>query len=192
MPRGGARRAGPGRGAGRAPAGTAERPVATRQTVATPPGIALPESQDEWYVLLHAVSEPRWLEQVVEECRAGVLHGPGLRGVLRASRRSSTRTGGDDRGAALRSRGDTELQRVLARLEALRGRQDEGFELSDKAFRESLSRIHEDALERGVHERRTESTGDVLEDSIQTTAIAARRSRRDRSAVGDRAVERAV
>jgi hypothetical protein len=60
---------------------------------------------------------------------------------------------------------------VLARLEALRGRQDEGFELSDKALRESLQRIHEDALERGVHERRTEPTGDVLEDTLERQRV---------------------
>jgi DNA primase len=136
----------------------------------TPSGIALPESQDEWYVLLHAVSEPRWLDQVIEECRPEYFSVPAYAEFF--SRLAALHADGignvEER---LRAHGDADLQRVLARLEALRGRQDEGFELSDKALRESLQRIHEDALERGVHERRTEPTGDVLEDTLERQRV---------------------
>ena len=137
---------------------------------ATPQGIALPESQEEWYVLLHAVSEPRWLEQVVEELRAEYFTVPAY-AEFYARLVQLHAEGVEDIEERLRARGDSELQRVLARLEALRGRQDEGFELSDKALRESLQRLHEDALERGVHERGGEPTGDVLEDSIQKQRV---------------------
>jgi hypothetical protein len=117
-------------------------------------------------VLLHAVSEPRWLDQVVEECRAEYFTVPAYAEFF--SRLAQLLADGrGDVEEALRSAADAELQRVMARLEALRGAQDQGFELSDKAFRESLNRIHEDALARGVHERRTESTGDVLEDTLR-------------------------
>jgi DNA primase len=143
-----------------------EQPVAPRKTPKVPPGIALPESQDEWYVLLHAVSEPRWLDQVVEECRAEYFTVPAYAEFF--SRLAQLHADGrGDVGEALRSAGDAGLQRVMARLEALRGEQEQGFELSDKALRESLNRLHEDALARGVHERRTEITGDVLEDSLR-------------------------
>lgn len=151
----------------RAPAADrAQRPVAGRRRANAPPGISIPESQDEWYVLLHAVSEPRWLDQLVEECRAEYFTVPAYAEFF--SRLAQLHAEGrGDVGEALRSAADADLQRVMARLEALRGRQEQGFELSDKAFRESLNHIHEDALARGVHERRTESTGDVLEDSLR-------------------------
>jgi DNA primase len=146
--------------------GDRERPVAKRGPGKTPPGISLPESQDEWYVLLHAVSEPRWLDQMVEECRAEYFTVPAYAEFF--TRLAELHADGrGDVEEALRSAADKELQRVMARLEALRGAQEQGFELSDKAFRESLNRIHEDALARGVHARRTESTGDVLEDSLR-------------------------
>jgi DNA primase len=155
---------------GRAAPRSEERPPAKRTPPRTPPGISLPESQDEWYVLLHAVSEPRWLDQLVEECRAEYFTVPAYAEFF--SRLAQLHADGKgDVGEALRSAADAELQRVMARLEALRGRQEQGFELSDKAFRESLNRIHEDALARGVHERRTESTGDVLEDTLRRKLV---------------------
>lgn len=132
----------------------------------TPPGIALPESQDEWYALLHAVSEARWREQLVEELRPEYFAVPAYAEFF-ARLAGLHAEGAADVEARLAAREDSELQRVLARLEALRGRQDEGFELSDKAFRESLQRIHEDALERGVHARNATPTGDVLEDTLE-------------------------
>lgn len=141
-----------------------------QRRLGTPAGIALPESQDEWYVLLHAVSEPRWLDQVVEECRAEYFTVPAYAEFF-ARLAQLHADGVEDVEEHLRARGDSELQRVLARLEALRGRQEEGFELSDKALRESLQRIHEDALEHGVHERGTEPTGDVLEDTLQRQRV---------------------
>ena len=147
-----------------------EQPVARRKPSKTPPGILVPESQDEWYVLLHAVSEPRWLDQVVEECRAEYFTVPAYAEFF--SRLAQLHADGrGDVEEALRSVADAELQRVMARLEALRGAQEQGFELSDKAFRESLNRIHGDALARGVHERRTESTGDVLEDTLRRQRV---------------------
>ena len=150
--------------------GRPEPPVARRRPSKSPPGIALPESQDEWYVLLHAVSEPRWLDQMVEECRAEYFTVPAYAEFF--SRLAQLHADGrGDVEEALRSAADAELQRVMARLEALRGAQEQGFELSDKAFRESLNRIHEDALARGVHERRTESTGDVLEDTLRRQQV---------------------
>lgn len=147
-----------------------EEPAEKKRGPGTPPGIALPESQDEWYVLLHAVSEPRWLEQVVEECRPEYFTVPAYAEFF--TRLAELHADGKgDVEERLQAHGDAQLQRVLARLEALRGHQEEGFELSDKALRESLQRIHEDALERGVHERRTESTGDVLEDTLQRQRV---------------------
>jgi DNA primase len=146
------------------------RTAAPRTHPRTPPGISLPESQDEWYVLLHAVSEPRWLDQLVEECRTEYFTVPAYAEFFSRLAQLHAEGKGDVE-EALRSAADAELQRVMARLEALRGRQEEGFELSDKAFRESLNRIHEDALARGVHERRTESTGDVLEDTLRRKLV---------------------
>jgi DNA primase len=141
-------------------------PAAAGARGSTPPGIALPESQDEWYVLLHAVSEARWREQLVEELRPEYFTVPAYAEFFDRLTRLHAE-GAEDVEARLAAREDSELQRVLARLEALRGRQDEGFELSDKAFRESLQRIHEDALERGVHALKAVPTGDVLEDSLE-------------------------
>lgn len=140
-------------------------PAAQMRHPTTPSGIHLPESQDEWYALLHAVSEPRWLDQVVEECRPEYFTDPAYAEFFTRLARLHADGEGDVE-ERLRARGDSEMQRVLARLEALSGLQDEGFELSEKALRESLQRIHEDALERGVHEKRTEPTGDVLEDTL--------------------------
>jgi DNA primase len=151
----------------------AERPdrlPEKKQGPRAPAGISLPESQDEWYALLHAVSEPRWLDQVVQECRPEYFTVPAYADFFRRLVELHA-DGSDDVGERLRAHGDADLQRVLARLEALRGRQDEGFELSEKALRESLQRIHEDALERGVHERKTEATGDVLEDTLQRQRV---------------------
>ena len=121
-------------------------------------------------MLLHAVSEPRWLDQLVEECRTEYFTVPAYAEFFSRLAQLHAEGKGDVE-EALRSAADAELQRVMARLEALRGRQEEGFELSDKAFRESLNRIHEDALARGVHERRTESTGDVLEDTLRRKLV---------------------
>lgn len=159
-------------GSGRRPkaADRPERPTESKPGPRTPAGISLPESQDEWYALLHAVSEPRWLDQVVEECRPEYFTVPAYAEFFK--RLVELRAEGpDDVGERLSAHGDADIQRVLARLEALRGRQDEGFELSEKALRESLQRIHEDALERGVHERKTEATGDVLEDTLQRQRV---------------------
>jgi len=132
--------------------------------------IALPENQNEWYTLLHAVSEPRWLGQVVEECRPEYFSVPAYAEFFR--RLAELRAAGvEEIGEHLITTGDRELLSVLARLEALRGEVEKGFELSDKALRESLQRIHEDALGRGVHERRVEPTGDVLEDSMERQRV---------------------
>ncbi len=150
--------------------GSREGPVTKRTPSKAPSGISLPESQDEWYVLLHAVSEPRWLDQLVEECRAEYFTVPAYAQFF--SRLVQLHADGrGDVEEALRSAADAELQRVMARLEALRGAREDGLELSDKAFRESLNRIHEDAFARGVHERRTESTGDVLEDTLERQRV---------------------
>jgi hypothetical protein len=121
-------------------------------------------------VLLHAVSDPRWLEQVVEELRPEYFTVPAYADFFTRLTQLHAE-GAEDIEGRLRARDDSDLQRVLARLEALRGRQDEGFELSEKALRESLQRLHEAALERGVHERGAEPTGDVLEDSLQKQRV---------------------
>jgi DNA primase len=152
------------------PAERAEGPPVKSPGVRMPPGISLPESQDEWYALLHAVSEPRWLGEVVQGCRPEYFTVPAYAEFFKRLVELHA-AGAEDVEERLRALGDAELQRVLARLEALRGHQEEGFELSEKALRESLQRIHEDALERGVHERRTEATGDVLEDTLQRQRV---------------------
>jgi DNA primase len=141
------------------------RPAKTRRR-AIPGEIALPESQDEWYALLHAVSDPRWLEQVVTECRPEYFSVAAYAALFNRLSELVDR-GVEDVADHLARAGDSETLSVLARLEALRGEVEKGFELSDKALRESLQRIHEDALERGVHERRIEPTGDVLEDTVE-------------------------
>ncbi|HUF89169.1 MAG TPA: DNA primase [Gemmatimonadota bacterium] len=146
-----------------------ERPARPRGP-STPAGIALPESQDEWYALLHAVSEPRWLEQVIDGCRPEYFTVPVYEQFFR--RLADLRAEGvREIGEHVATGGDPEMLGVLARLEALRGEVEKGFELSDKALRESLQRIHEDALERGVHERRVEPTGDVLEDMVERQRV---------------------
>jgi len=156
--------------AGGRPAAAARGSPGKTRRPATPAGIALPESQDEWYALLHAVSEPRWLEQVVDGCRPEYFTVPAYGQFFR--RLAELRAEGvHDIGEHVVTGGDPEMLGVLARLEALRGEVEKGFELSDKALRESLQRIHEDALERGVHERRVEPTGDVLEDMVERQRV---------------------
>ncbi|CAN5879756.1 hypothetical protein BH20GEM1_BH20GEM1_06240 [soil metagenome] len=152
------------------PAERPEHPPAKSPGPRMPPGISLPESQDEWYALLHAVSQPRWLDEVVEGCRPEYFTVPAYAEFFKRLVELHA-AGAEDVEERLRALGDAELQRVLARLEALRGHQEEGFELSEKALRESLQRIHEDALERGGHERGTEATGDVLEDTLQRQRV---------------------
>ncbi|MDX1622406.1 MAG: DNA primase [Gemmatimonadota bacterium] len=133
-------------------------------------GIRLPERQDERYLLLHAVTDVGWLEELVERCRPEYFTVEAYAGLFERLAELREERGGEAI-ETLRTSGDPEIQAVLARVEMLRGEMargsEEEFELSDRTFRESLERILQRALERGVLESDVEPTGDPLVDALK-------------------------
>ena len=140
--RGGRRKTGsrPG-GGGRLPA---RAPVERADRGRSPHGIVPPEVQDERYVLLHALAEERWLE----EARAQVA--PEFFQVAPYADAFRRLAEGEAARAAERllASDDVTLLRVLAELEVWR--QEQGFPLSDEAFRDSVRRLQLKAVERGL------------------------------------------
>ncbi|MDX1661725.1 MAG: DNA primase [Gemmatimonadota bacterium] len=129
--------------------------------------LRLPEHQNERYLLLHAVADPRWLEALAGTVRPEWFE---VESYGRFYERLLSLH--DERGGealeALRTSGEADVQRVLARVEMLRGEEQWGFELSDKTFQESVQRILERALERGLLELEdARPTGDPLVDALK-------------------------
>lgn len=154
----------------RGPASRAERaaPVAERGPRGrfAAPGVRLPESQDERYLLLHAVTAPEWLDELVERCRPEYFEVEEYAAFFRRLV-ALLGEGGEDAVEGLRTSDDPVVQRVLARIEMLRGGEPEGFELSSRTFRECLERVLDGALERGLIETGGEPSGDVLVDTLR-------------------------
>jgi len=129
------------------------------------PGVELPEAQEERYVLLHAVTDERWLRQLVEACRAEFFSVPAYAEFFRVL----TELASTDRAELveeIRASPDPRVQTVLARIEMLRADDDGEFELSERTFQESLRRLHEGALDRGAIAS-AEPTGDILVDTLR-------------------------
>lgn len=138
--------------------------------------VRLPEDQNERYLLLHAVADPKWLEALSGIVRAEWFEVESYAGFYRRLLRLH-----DERGAdaleTLRTIDDAEIHGVLARVEMLRGHEESGFELSDRTFQESVQRILERALERGALEfEDARPTGDPLVDALQRKALKSRLS----------------
>lgn len=138
--------------------------------------LQLPENQNERYLLLHAVADPKWLEALSSIVRPGWFEVESYAEFYRRLLRLR-----DERGAdaleALRTSDDARIQNALARVEMFRGQEDRGFELSDKTFQESLQRILERAFDRGLLDLDdARPTGDPLVDALQRKEMKRRLS----------------
>jgi hypothetical protein len=123
-----------------------------------------PEVQDERYVLLHALAEERWLE----EARAQVA--PEFFQVAPYADAFRRLAEGEAARAAERllASDDVTLLRVLAELEVWR--QEQGFPLSDEAFRDSVRRLQLKAVERGLLPE-LRPTGEPLADAVDRSRL---------------------
>lgn len=136
----------------------------------------LPEDQNERYLLLHAVADPKWLEALAGTVRPEWFEVESYAAFYTRLLRLREERGTDVL-EALRTSDDAEVQRVLARVEMLRGQEERGFELSDKTFQESVQRILERALDRGLLELEdARPTGDPLIDALQRKELKRRLS----------------
>jgi len=162
------------------PSASPPRPV---PRVPAPKGVVPPQVQDERYVLLHAVYDPRWLAEAVTACRMEYFTMPAY---ARLFDRLSALALDDpaEAGERLRNSDDPEDQRVLAELEAWRGEQ--GFELTVDAFRDSVRRLQRKALDRGILPVPT--TGDPVQDAMRRRE-SAREIERGRPPLGEVEVE---
>ena len=129
--------------------------------VPSPRGVVPPQIQDERYVLLHAVHDPRWLEEAVAACRPGYFT---VEAYARFFERLAAVAAEDpaEAGERLRRSAEPADQRVLAELELWR--ETQGFELTVDAFRDSVRSLQRKALERGLLPVPT--TGDPLLDAV--------------------------
>jgi DNA primase catalytic core len=127
-----------------------------------PQGVLPPQVQDERYVLLHAVHDPRCLDEAVTACRREYFTVDAYTRFYDRLRASAA-VDRDETGERLRSSHDPEDHRVLAELEAWRGEQ--GFELSVEAFRDSVRSLQLKALNRGIPPVPT--TGDPVLDATR-------------------------
>lgn len=139
------------------------------------PGLRMPESQEERYVLLHAVTDLRWLDALLDGGRAAWFEVEPYAELFRrlAALRAER---GEEALEVLRGSPDPFVQGVLARVEMLRGDEEEGFELSERTFQESLQRLWEGALDRGILEGGEMPTGDVLVDTLRRHELKRRRA----------------
>jgi DNA primase len=164
LPRTRARRRGPGsrpEGGSRVP----PRPPAEHaERGRSPRGIVPPEVQDERYVLLHALAEERWLEEAREQVAPGFFQ---VKPYADAFRRLAA----EDPARAterLLASDDATLLRVLAELEVWR--EEQGFPLSDEAFRDSVRRLQLKAVERGLLPE-LQPTGEPLTDAVERSRL---------------------
>ena len=156
------RRQGPGVTAAKGPAPS--RPPSSAASGGSPRGIVAPEVQDERYVLLHVLAEDRWLAESKAVVTPEFFH---VRAYADAYRRL---TEGPPAGARERlvSSADPDIQRVLAELEVWR--EEQGFPLSDEAFRDSLRRLQLKAVERGLLPE-LRPTGELLADAVERSRL---------------------
>ncbi|HUP19826.1 MAG TPA: DNA primase [Gemmatimonadota bacterium] len=126
--------------------------------------VRLPETEDERYLVLHAVTDLQWLDTLIELCRPEYFDNEENAALFRrlAELRAER---GDEAIDVLRTSPDPLVHRVLARAEMVM-REEAGFELSDRTFHESLRRIRERAVERGKLQLDMEATGDVVADAL--------------------------
>jgi DNA primase len=158
-----ARRRGPG---SRPDAGSRppRAPVERADRGRSPRGIVPPEVQDERYVLLHALAEERWLEEAREQVAPEFFQ---VEPYADAFRRLAE---GEPARAAERllASDDATVLRVLAELEVWR--EEQGFPLSDEAFRDSVRRLQLKAVERGLLPE-LRPTGEPLADAVDRSRL---------------------
>ncbi len=143
------------------PTGPAGRPPSASRS---PRGILAPEVQDERYVLLHALAEDRWLAEASEVVAAEFFQVAAYADVFRRLREGPPTAAGE----RLASSDDPAIQRVLAELQVWR--EEQGFPLSDEAFRDSLRRLQLKAVERGVLPE-LQPTGEPLADAVDRSRL---------------------
>lgn len=129
-----------------------------------PRGIAAPEVQDERYVLLHALAEGRWLEEAREILAPEFFQVEAYAEMFRRLGEGPPEAAGE----LLAASEDPAVQRVLAELEVWR--EEQGFPLSDEAFRDSLRRLQLKAVERGVLPD-LRPTGEPLVDAVHRSRL---------------------
>jgi DNA primase catalytic core len=137
-------------------------PAAPALRVPAPKGIVPPQIQDERYVLLHAIHDPRWLEEAVAACRPEFFTVEAY-GRLFDRLSEAAIENLAEAGERLRNSPDPVDQRVLAELELWR--EAHGFQLTVDAFRDSVRSLQLKALERGILPVPT--TGDPLRDALR-------------------------
>ncbi len=131
-----------------------------------PRGVVPPQIQDERYVLLHSVHDPRWLEEAIAGCRPEYFTVEAYAAFFQRL----AAAGEEDlaeAGERVRRSSDPDDQRVLAELELWREAQ--GFQLTMDAFRDSVRSLQRKALERGLLPVPT--TGDPLLDAVGRRAV---------------------
>jgi hypothetical protein len=138
----------------------AKAPVERADRGHSPRGIVPPEVQDERYVLLHALAEERWLEEAREQVAPAFFQ---VEPYADAFRRLAE---GEPSRAAERllASDDASVLRVLAELEVWR--EEQGFPLSDEAFRDSVRGLQIKAVERGLLPE-LRPTGEPLADAVE-------------------------
>jgi DNA primase len=129
--------------------------------VPAPRGVVPPQIQDERYVLLHAVHDPRWLEEAAAACRPAFFTVEPYARFFERLTAAAARDAGEA-GERIRNSANADDQRVLAELELWREAQ--GFDLTVDAFRDSVRSLQRKALERGLLPVPT--TGDPLIDAV--------------------------
>lgn len=117
------------------------------------------EPQHEHILLIHAVTDAKWLEQLREvvepEWFESELH---RRFFVRLMEWSEGR--GEDALERLRTTDDAEIVQGLARIETLRSQPEWAFEVSQKAFDDSLKRVLDRAFERAARRGSGATEGD--------------------------------
>ena len=139
-------------------------PVERAERGHSPRGIVPPEVQDERYVLLHALAEERWLEEARQQVAPAFFQ---VETYADAFRRLAE---GEPARAAerLEASDDATVLRVLAELEVWR--EEQGFPLSDEAFRDSVRRLQLKAVERGLLPE-LRPTGEPLADAVERSRL---------------------
>ncbi|MGH7570545.1 MAG: DNA primase [Gemmatimonadota bacterium] len=130
----------------------------------SPRGIVPPEVQDERYLLLHALAGEHWLAEAKQAVAPEFFQVTAYADVFRRLADSPSTAAGE----RLVSSEDPAIQRVLAELEVWR--EEQGFPLSDEAFRDSLRRLQLKAVERGVLPE-LQPTGEPLADAVDRSRL---------------------
>jgi len=126
----------------------------------------LPRVQDERYLLLHALEDRRWREEAVAEVDPEFFTVTEYGEVFR--RIADAEPGDEELGDRLAGATESGVARVAAELELWR--EEQGVQLSDEAFRDSLRRMLTKALERGILDPAPEGKG--LENALRRRKLA--------------------